>query len=60
VAGLVGADVTEITVLTHQTTDVGVVGLDLGVLRGGVGVGAGPGDGFGYGVTAGPLGMVLV
>ena len=55
----VGADEGEVAVLAHEAADVRLVGLDFGVLGGGVLGAAVPGDGFGDGVAACPLGGVV-
>lgn len=53
--GLVGADVTQVSVLADEAADVGVVCLDLGVLRRCIPGGPCPVDCLGHGITAAPL-----
>ena len=55
VARAVGADEGEVAVLAHEAADVGIVGVDVGVLRFFVLRAAVPGDGFGDGIAARPL-----
>lgn len=54
-AGLIGADEAQVSVLADQAADVGVVGLDLGILCRCIPGRPCPVDCFGYGVTTTPL-----